>query len=164
MDRSEPIAFLNHALHMTVNSVVQYLAVASPYVPPGCEKHLETLARMREDETRDAQVLTELVQRLDGVPAVGAFPYWNIDLNYLDLRFLAGFAAEHQKKAIADMEAGLERLRGEPRAYRAVREILERKRADLAKLLEIARRPEKPAPKPPPPARPAGHGAPPAKP
>lgn len=163
MDRSEPIAVLNHALHVTVNSVVQYLAVAAPYVPPGCEKHLGTLARIREDEARDAQVLSDLVQQLDGVPSVGAFPYWNVDLNYLDLRFLAGFAAEHQKRAIADMEAGLEKLRGEPRAHRALREILERKRADLAKLLEIAKRPETPAPKPPPPAKPAAHGAPPAK-
>jgi len=161
-DRGEQVAFLNHVLHMTVNSVVQYLEVSVPYVPPGCEKHLESLRAMRDQQVRDAQELTDLVQRLDGVPAVGAFPYWNVDLNYLDLRFMAGFAAKHEQRAIADIEGGMDKLRGEPKAHKLLRELLERRKRDVTALLKMAKKPDKPPPKPAPAAaaKPAAHGAP----
>jgi len=149
------IAFLNRVLHGTVNSVVQYLEVATPYVPPDGKAHLETIRKIRDEQTLQAHELTELIQGLDAVPSVGAFPYWNVDLNYLDLRFLAGFAARHEEALLGEMERGLDALRQDGHAFTTVQRMLEAKRRHVATLKEIAKRPEKPKPAPPPPAQPA---------
>ncbi len=148
-------AFLNRVLHGTVNSVVQYIEISTPYVPPDCKDHLATVRRIREEQALHAHELTELIQGMETVPKVGAFPYWNIDLNYLDLRFMAGFAASHEAEAIAELERGLDLLRQDGLAYSTLRRMLDAKRGHLAILQEIAKKPEKPKPAPAPAAKPA---------
>ena len=101
MTREEKIALLNRVLHGTVNSVVQYIDIAAPYVPPFCEAKVADLRRMRDEQAHAANEIVALVGQLEGVPQVEAFPYWNIDLNYLDIRFLARFAGEHDAKVVA---------------------------------------------------------------
>lgn len=157
MDREQSIAFLNRVLHETVNSVVQYIEVAMPYMPAGCEGHREAIAKIREEQGAQAHALTGLIEKLDGVPKVGTFPYWNVDLNYLDLRWLAGFAARHEEKAIAGIEAGLPGLRADPLLYGTLKGIAEQKRAHVARLLEAAKRPPPPAPSKPAAAPPKSH-------
>lgn len=134
------VAILNRALHGTVNSVVQYIDIAAPYVPPGCEEDRETLRRLRDEEVATAARIRELIDGLDGVPKVGVFPYWNVDLNYLDLRYLARFASEHQEKVIAALEAGLESARDDARVHGVLKRALEEKRAHLETLREIGAR------------------------
>ena len=100
MDPQRRVDILNRVLHNTVNSVVQYIGISSPFVPPGREQDLETIKSMQGEEAETAHEINALVSDLDGVPSVGVFPYWNVDLNYLDLGFLARFAARHQEKVI----------------------------------------------------------------
>ena len=147
MNRESKVALLNRVLHGTVNSVVQYIDVSMPYVPPYCEDKLPELQRLRDEEARTANELAGLVAELDGVPQVDVFPYWNVDLNYLDVRFLAKFAADHQKKFLAELESALPGVREDARLRSALERILAEKRAHLAVLEEIAAIPT-PAPDP----------------
>lgn len=144
MTRDEKIALLNRVLHGTVNSVVQYIDIATPFVPPYCEAKTADLKRMRDEQAHTANELVRMVGELEGVPQVEAFPYWNVDLNYLDVRFLAGFAAEHEAKSAAEIEEALPELRGDPRIHGALSRILAEKRAHLAALKEIAAIPTPP--------------------
>lgn len=144
MDRGKKIDLVNRVLHATVNSVVQYIDIATPYVPPGYEEQRAEVQRMRDEEVRTATELTDLVNALDGTPTVGVFPYWNIDLNYLDLRFLARFAAEHQEKAVAELEQELPKLRDDPKLHGTMARILGEKRGHLETLREIGKPPPEP--------------------
>jgi hypothetical protein len=144
MTRDEKVLFLNRILHGTVNSVVQYIEVAAPYVPPYCEGRMADLRRMRDEEARTAHEVTALVAGLDAVPQVDVFPYWNVDLNYLDVRLLARFAADHEAKCVAEIEGALGDFRDDPRLFGAVGRILAEKRAHLETLRSIAAIPTPP--------------------
>jgi len=145
MTRDEKVLLLNRILHGTVNSVVQYMGVATPYVPPYCEERMAELSRMRDAEAKTANEVVALLGGLDGVPQAEAFPYWNVDLNYLDVRFLARFAAEHEAKVVAEIEGSLPDLRDDPRLHGAVARMLGEKRAHLEALKAIAAIPTPPA-------------------
>jgi len=138
MDSQRCIEMLNSALDGTVNSVVQYFAISAPYIPPGFEEQVETMERIRQEEAQMAHDLNEALHALDGAPTVGVFRYWNVDLNYLDARFMARFAARHQEQVVAELEEGLEGARDHANVHRLLSEILEQKRAHLAQLREIA--------------------------
>lgn len=145
MTRDEKVALLNRVLHGTVNSVVQYIDLATPYVPSYCEARTADLRRMRDEQAHGANEIVAILGELEGVPQVEAFPYWNVDLNYLDVRFLARFAAEHEARCAAEIEGALPELRGEPRAHGALTRMLAQKRAHIATLNEIAAIPTPPA-------------------
>lgn len=136
----DPVALLNRVLHGTVNSVVQYIDIASPYVPPGAGEDVAALRRMRDEEIAQAARVRDAIARLDGVPAVGVFPYWNVDLNYLDVRFLARFAAAHQERLIAEIEADLGRVRDHAEVRSLLESLLAEKRAHLEGLRAIGGR------------------------
>ncbi len=138
MTREEKVALVNRVLHGTVNSVVQYIEIAAPYVPPFCEGRMAELRKMRDEEAHTANELVALVGELEGVPQVEVFPYWNIDLNYLDVRFLARCGAEHEAKFAAELAEALPELRDDPRLFGALGRILAEKRAHLAALQAIA--------------------------
>jgi len=144
MTRDEKVVVLNRVLHGTVNSVVQYIDLATPYVPAFCEGRVAELRKMRDEQATTANEIVALVGELEGVPQVEVFPYWNVDLNYLDVRFLARFAAEHEAKFASELEAALPDLRDEPRVHGALARILAEKRAHLATLQAIAAIPTPP--------------------
>ena len=127
---------LNRVLHGTVNSVVQYITISEPYVPPGFDR-MEEIEAIRDAEVRQAHEITDVLLSLDVNPKVGIFDYWNVDLNYLDVRFMAKFAAQHQEKVVADLEASLEAVRDEGASYALLSRILEEKRGHLETLRDI---------------------------
>ncbi len=137
MERDKQIALLNRVLHGTVNSVVQYIPTSTPYVPPGYEDKLEELVRLRDEEAVTAQRLADAINELDGVPKVGVFPYWDIDLNYLDLRFMARFGAKHLAGVIEELETHLNVARHDPKLHQLLKDALDEKRTHMATLNEI---------------------------
>ena len=159
MDNRHCIELLNSALDGTVNSVVQYFAISAAYVPPGFEEQMETMERIRQEEAQMAHDLNGALHELDGAPKVGVFPYWNVDLNYLDARFMARFAARHQEGVVAALEEGLEGARDHAKAHRLLSEILEQKRAHLEQLREISGEGEEVASEEAPAAEPAGESS-----
>jgi len=134
---SHAVDVLNRVLDDTVNSVVQYAEIGAPYVPEGFHEQAQAMQAMADEEKALANEIVELIGRRDGVPQVGIFPYWNVDLNYLDLRFMAKFAVEHQEQAIARLEKRLEKLQDDPEVANFLRRALEQKKAHLDKLVEI---------------------------
>ena len=132
------IDVLNRLLHDTVNSVVQYAEIAAPYVPPDFDAQLAEFNRVSDEEKALANECAALLDTRDGVPTVGIFPFWNVDLNYLDLRFLAKFAAQHQEKVIAHMERELDLVNDDPEVLAFVKIALEQKKEHLSALLEVA--------------------------
>ncbi len=138
MQTSKTLDVLNRLLDGTVNSIVQYAEIGAPYVPANFEEQKREIERIADEAKPLATELVDLIQRRDGVPTVGVFPYWNVDLNYLDLRFMAKFATEREAGLVDELEAELDSLSQDPEAHGLVRRALEQKRAHLAKLAEIA--------------------------
>ncbi|MDH3591882.1 MAG: ferritin-like domain-containing protein [Planctomycetota bacterium] len=137
MDAEGKIQVLNRALHNAVNSVVQYLEISTPHVPPGHEEKFEEVKRIRNEEIDTANRLVDLINELDGVPKVGVFPYWNVDLNYLDLRFMARFSADHVENAVRELEADLESVQGDGAVYGLLKDVLAQRREHVAVLRDI---------------------------
>jgi ferritin len=146
MERQAKIDICNRVLHGTINSVVQYIDIAVPYVPEGYEDRVAELRKVRDEEVETANRMTDLVAEFGGVPQVGVFPYWNVDLNYLDVRFLARFAAQHQEKVIAAIDEDRNRAREDARLFQLLQEVLDEKRRHLAVLKEIGKPPPPPDP------------------
>ena len=132
------IDVLNRLLHDTVNSVVQYAEIAEPYVPPDFEEQQATVERVSNEEKTLATEIVELLGARDGVPKVGVFPFWNVDLNYLDLRYLAKFAAEYQEKTVARVEGELDLVSDDPQIHAFVKNALAQKREHLEALRSVA--------------------------
>jgi len=137
MDNQSCIDLLNAALDGTVNSVAQYFSISGAYVPPDFEEHMNTMERIRQEEAQMAHDINAALYELDGAPKVGVFPYWNVDLNYLDARFMARFAAQHQEKVVAALE-DIESARDNPKVHRLLSAILDQKRGHLAEMRAIA--------------------------
>ena len=88
-------------------------------------------------KTAQAHEITDLMLSLDANPKVGIFDYWNVDLNYLDVRFMTRFAAAHQEKVIRDLEAALGAVRDDPASRTLLSRLLEEKREHLETLRDI---------------------------
>ena len=129
---------LNRLLHDTVNSVVQYAEIADPYIPPNFEEEHAAVNGVSDEEKALAHEIANLLAERDGVPQVGVFPFWNVDLNYLDLRFLAKFAAQQQVKTIDRIEQELALVSDDPEVLALVKRALEQKKEHLSTLQGVA--------------------------
>ena len=138
MQTSPSIDLLNRLLDDTVNSVVQYAEIGAPYVPAGFDEQMKEIRRISDEEKQLATEIVEVIQSRDCVPAVGVFKFWNVDLNDLDIRFMARFAVEKETEAIDHLEAGLDSVADDPQVHGIARRAIEQKREHLAKLTEIA--------------------------
>jgi bacterioferritin (cytochrome b1) len=137
MEKARKIDLLNRVLHGTVNSVLQYIETATPYVAPGCEEQFDEVLGMKDEQVATVARLTDAIGALDGVPKVGVFPYWNVDLNYLDLRYLARLASEHEDAGAAELEGELGLVRDDPKLHGVLEKVLAEKRAHAEKLAAI---------------------------
>ena len=131
------IDVLNRLLHDTVNSVVQYAEISAPYVPEGFGEQAAILQSVADEEKTLANETVDLIVSRDGVPQVATFPYWNVDLNYLDIRFMAKFAMEVQEKTIRRIEEELKLVEDDPEAHGLLRRALEQKRDQLTRLAAV---------------------------
>jgi len=134
---SAAITALNRLLHDTVNSVVQYAEISAPYIPENFDEQAAAMQAIADEEKALANETVDLITRRDGVPQVGIFPYWNVDLNYLDIRWMAKFAGEHQAKAIGRIEKELEAVADDPEVAGFLRRALEQKKDHLERLSSI---------------------------
>ena len=136
--RQRKIDILNRVLHDSVNSVLQYVENSTPYIADDFRANYEAMLVMRDEEAQSAHDLTDLVNAMDGVPKVGVFPYWNIDINYLDARFMARFSAEHIGRAIAELETEIGDTRDDAKVFGLLTRVLAEKKGHHAALAEMA--------------------------
>jgi len=131
MDRQAKIDLCNRALHGAVNSALQYMENSTPYIPVGAEEQWDEVLAARDEEAAIAQEIHAIVGELDGVAKVGVFPYWNVDLNYLDLKWYCRFANRHNRAEIDWTEQVLPDVRADAKLHRLFTRLLEmRKKQD----------------------------------
>lgn len=128
MDRQAKIDLCNRALHGAVNSALQYMENSTPYVPVGAEEQWDAVLAARDEEAAVAREFHAVVGELDGVAKVGVFPYWNVDLNYLDLKWFCRFANRHNRSEIEWTEQVLPDVRADAKLHRLFTGLLEMRR------------------------------------
>ena len=138
MASTSSIDVLNRLLHDTVNSVVQYADISAPHVPKGMDEQAIDMQNIAGEEKALATEIANLVIKCDGVPTVGVFDYWNVDLNYLDLRFMAHFAVQHQDKAIARLEGEMDGVKDDPEVHAFLKKALAQKKDHRERLTAVA--------------------------
>src|SRR4030095_1903293 len=79
-ERQSVIELLNEALSAEYHSFVGHALNSNPFVPPGCEKDVEFLQRLRDDENANAKALLVQLGRYRAGPTIKAFAYWKEDL------------------------------------------------------------------------------------
>ena len=102
--RQRVIAVLNEALSAEYHSFVGHMLGSNPYLPPGTEKDLDTLLRIRDEENENAKALLIQLARYRAGPTLKAFRWWKHDLNFLGLDFLLVRAAEVAKQELGRLE------------------------------------------------------------
>ncbi|MHC4940491.1 MAG: ferritin-like domain-containing protein [Planctomycetota bacterium] len=134
---SQTVDVLNRLLHDTVNSVVQYAEISAPYVPKGFDEQAALMQSIADEEKTLATETAAMINARDGVPQVGVFDFWNVDLNYLDLRWMAKFAMQHEQDSIDRIEGHLDMVADDPEVASFLRRAIDQKKEHLEKLATI---------------------------
>ena len=115
MERDKAVRLVNDALSREYNSVSEYVLHSSPYTVPADAAALKTFQEIRDRQAATASWLTtRLREDLGAGPTLRAFEYWDWDLNYLSVPYLARFAVEHYRKVTAEYDALLKDLGDDP--------------------------------------------------
>jgi hypothetical protein len=75
MRRQDVIELLNEALSAEYHSFVGHALNSNPFVPPGCEKDVEFLEAVRDDENANTKALLVQMGRYRAGPTLKAFRY-----------------------------------------------------------------------------------------
>src|SRR5262245_12114704 len=144
MRRQDVIDLLNEALSAEYHSFVGHALNSNPFVPPGCEKDVEFLEAIRDDENANTKALLVQLGRYRAGPTIKAFRYWKEDLNFLGVDWLMVRAAEIAKSDVLRVEALEKRLpAGDAELAATMRSILETKRRHASELATIAAKRQK---------------------
>jgi hypothetical protein len=74
--RQKVIEALNDALSGEYHSFVGHVLASNPYLPPGTEKDLQTLERIRDEENDNTRALLLELGRWRAGPTLRAFRWW----------------------------------------------------------------------------------------
>jgi hypothetical protein len=138
MRRQDVIDLLNEALSAEYHSFVGHALNSNPFVPPGCEKDVEFLEAIRDDENANTKALLVQMGRYRAGPTLKAFRFWKEDLNFLGVDWLIVRAAEIAKSNVERIEELSRRLPEDDAELKAtfasILEVKKRHAADLAVL------------------------------
>lgn len=101
MPLTDTISVLNGLLATLSRSFPQYLRYARPYVPPGHERMVETLAEITEGQDELIERISQEVANLGGSPDRGEFPMLFTDTHDLGIDFLVQEATRLGKHDVA---------------------------------------------------------------
>jgi hypothetical protein len=143
-ERQEVIELLNEALSAEYHSFIGHALNSNPFVPPGCEKDVEFLEALRDDENLNAKALLVQLGRYRAGPTLKAFRFWKEDLNFLGIDWLVVHAAEIARADVARVEALQERIpSGDAELAATFVAILETRRRHAAELATLATKRQK---------------------
>ena len=139
IERQEVIELLNEALSAEYHSFIGHALNSNPFVPPGCEKDVEFLEALRDDENANSKALLIQLGRYRAGPTLKAFRYWKEDLNFLGIDWIVVRAAEIARSDVARVEALEKRIPVTDAELAAtLRSIAETKRRHAAELGVLA--------------------------
>ncbi len=138
-ERHAVIDLLNEALSAEYHSFIGHALNSNPFVPPGCEKDVEFLETLRDDENLNAKALLVQLGRYRAGPTLKAFRFWKEDLNFLGIDWLVVRAAEIARQDVARVEALAKRVPSSDAELAATFvSILETRRRHAAELGTLA--------------------------
>jgi hypothetical protein len=133
----DAIRQLNRLLAIHCRSFVQYLRWSKPYVPPGHEDELDTLAAIAADQDALAERVSKLVVDSGALPRSGEFPMEFTDLHDLDIDFLIAAAVRYQEHDLTAVQQVVDALAAAPAARAIAEEALGMSKGHLDSLREL---------------------------
>jgi hypothetical protein len=131
-------AVLEGIIRREGRSLLQYVSEAFPWVSAGTDGALTELRRLTAEERDAVGALTRfLARRRHTVPYLGAYPMAFTTMNYVSLGHLLPRLLEHQRRALAALEADRQALT-DAEARAEVDKVLEMKRKHLQTLEALA--------------------------
>jgi hypothetical protein len=128
---------LQRVLRRTGRSLLQYVAEAEPWVPGSDRATLDRLLTMVAEERDALAELTAFLRKQRvSPPYLGPYPEYFTTLNYLSLDRLVKLLVDHERQAVADLQAALSRTEGHEARHQVGR-LLELKRRHLAGLSDL---------------------------
>jgi hypothetical protein len=137
----DAICQLNRLVAIHCRSFVQYLRWAKPYVPPGHEDELDTLAAIAADQDAMAERISRMILDAGALPRSGEFPMEFTDLHDLDIDFLVAAAVRYHEHDLAAVQAIVEGLQGAPSARALAEEALGMSKGHIDSLRELRHAP-----------------------
>ena len=138
MNSNKVCAILNQVIALHARSLPVYLRDAAPWIRQEAADARATLDAIADDQLLTVNRLADYVQELDGAVDMGSFPMHYAGWHDLSLDFLLDRATENQVKAVANLEAIVSQLDGDPKAKALVEESLGAAKAHLDTLADLS--------------------------
>jgi hypothetical protein len=131
-------AVLEGLIRREGRSLLQYVSASFPWVRTGTGETLAKLQRLTREENDAVGALSRfLARRGHAAPYLGAYPMAFTTMNYVSLDHLLPRLLEHQRRAVAALEADRAAL-ADAGARAEVDRVLEMKRRHLQTLEALA--------------------------
>lgn len=137
MASPDTIDVLNRVQVTLRSSFPQYLQYARPYIPPGRENVMETIAEIVAGQNALASRVSDHIFDSGALPDKGKFPIEFTDTHDLEIDFLIEEAIGYQKQDIADLAQCVDELRLAPAAQALAAEALGMAKGHLESLEEL---------------------------
>ncbi len=131
------IAALNRLLAIVGRSFLQYLQYSRPYIPPGRDNVVETLASIAADQNVLADRVSQLLVEAEAPIRTGEFPMEFTDMHDLGIDYLVSMAIAYQEQDVASVGQLVDQLRGAPAAKALAEEALGMAKGHLESLREL---------------------------
>jgi len=131
------IAALNRLLAIVGRSFPQYLQYSRPYIPPGCENVVETIASIAADQNVLADRISQMLVDAEAPIRSGEFPMEFTDMHDLGIDFLVNMGIAYQEQDIGAIGQLVEQLPGAPAAKALAEEALGMAKGHLESLREL---------------------------
>jgi hypothetical protein len=138
MPSSDTINVLNRVLEILERSFPQYMLYARPYVPPGRENIMQTIAQIVAGQDALAERVSQHVFESSGLPDHGDFPIEFTDTHDLGIDFLLREAIDCIRQSVGDLEQCVDSLRLAPAAQFLASEALGMTKGHLELLQKLA--------------------------
>jgi bacterioferritin (cytochrome b1) len=132
--RDNAIAILNDAFADRFHSWAEYILEAGPYVGEEDAALRRTVERIAKADRAAAERLAHVIEGLDGIPQVPAYPHRIAELNYLSLDFLRNVLREELTRQLKTYERQLPLLHNCAAARNVLYPICQTLRTHIAEL------------------------------
>jgi len=119
-------------------SMLHYVSKASPWTDETTAAAGESLESLWQEQSRQVEMLTELLQARDWTIESGAYPTEYTDLQYLSLDFLLGPLALNAKSLLARIKESLPAFHDDETGTALLEEVLASQRNIVNRLEKLA--------------------------
>lgn len=137
MLQTSTIAALNRLLAVESKSFPQYLQYSRPYIPPGRDTVVETVASIVADQNGLADRVSQILIDAEAPIRTGEFPMEFTDMHDLGIDYLVNMAVAYQQQDVGTISQLVEQLQSTPAAKALAEEALGMAKGHLESLHEL---------------------------